>query len=183
MIKKIFRNLPNWFAFRKMKVNSKSSFSTKNLKLRDKILNILGLLSQSLLRNKDLFYDAQEIWEELTQRGYSETDIEDALSHIEKTSLDIPGPFWSDAIPVHRAYTSEEMFKLAPKVRGYLWKLKCRGIIDHALEDEIVQKAMNLEEPAGIREIKTVAALTVFGYEHKFQVDSSANFCRDSNLN
>ena len=42
-----------------------------------------------------------------------------------------------------------------------------RGIIDHLIEDEIIQKAMNLEAPAGLREIKTVAALTVFGYEHK----------------
>ena len=139
--------------------------------MRDKILNILGILSQSLLRNKDLFYDAQEIWDDLMHRGYSEQEIETALSHIEKMSLDVPGPFWSDALPVYRSYTSEEMTRLPSKVRGYLWKLKCRGIIDHALEDEIVQKAMNLEEPAGLREIKTVAALTVFGYEHKYQID------------
>lgn len=128
-------------------------------------------LSQSLSKDKDLFYDAQEIWEELADRGYSESDIEMALGHIERMSLEMPGPFWSDAIPVHRSYTGEEMSKLSTRVRGYLWKLKCKGVIDHALEDEIVQKAMNLEEPAGLREIKTVAALTVFGYEHKIQVD------------
>jgi uncharacterized protein Smg (DUF494 family) len=140
-------------------------------------------LSQSLIKNKDLFYDAQEIWEDLTQRGFSEDDIEVALAHIERMSLDVPGSFWSDAIPVHRSYTIEEMSKLSTKVRGYLWKLKCRGIIDHALEDEIVQKAMNLEEPAGIREIKTVAALTVFGYEHKFQVNRESHFYSDFSLN
>jgi len=106
-----------------------------------------------------------------------------ALSHIERMSLNVPGAFWSDAIPVHRSYTIEEMTKLSTKVRGYLWKLKCRGVIDHALEDEIVQKAMNLEEPAGIREIKTVAALTVFGYEHKFQVDRDAHYLNDAVLN
>jgi hypothetical protein len=50
-----------------------------------------------------------------------------------------------------------------------------RGIIDHAIEDEIIQKAMNLEMPAGLREIKTVAALTVFGYEHKIQGESSSS--------
>ena len=150
--------------------------------MRDKILNILSLLSQNLLRDKDLFYDAQEIWDELTQRGFSENDIEMALGHIERMSLDLPGPFWSDAIPVHRSFTLEEMSKLSTKVRGYLWKLKCKGVIDHALEDEIVQKAMNLEEPAGLREIKTVAALTVFGYEHRFQVERG-NCSTDSNLN
>lgn len=151
--------------------------------MRDKILNILGILSQSLLRDKDLFYDAQEIWDDLTARGFSETEIETALEHIEKMSLDVPGPFWSDAIPVHRAYTTQEMSRLSSKVRGYLWKLKCRGIIDHALEDEIVQKAMNLEDHPGLREIKTVAALTVFGYEHKFQLDRSNSFVSDSHLN
>jgi uncharacterized protein Smg (DUF494 family) len=143
--------------------------------LRDKILNILGILSQSLLRNKDLFYDAQEIWDDLVTKGFSEQEIETTLSHIERMSLDLPGPFWSESIPVHRSYTTEEM--------RYLWKLKCRGIIDHALEDEIVQKAMNLEEPAGLREIKTVAALTVFGYEHKFQLDRGDSFHADSQLN
>lgn len=110
-------------------------------------------------------------------RGYSEQEIETALSHIEKMSLDVPGPFWSDAIPVYRSYTIEEMARLPAKVRGYLWKLKCRGIIDHALEDEIVQKAMNLEEPAGLREIKTVAALTVFGYEHKYALGTDKLPC------
>lgn len=129
------------------------------------------MLSQSLLKNKDLFYDAQEIWDDLASRGYSEEDIEKAVSHIERTSLNVPGSFWSDIIPVHRTFTSEESTRLSTKVRGYLWRLKCRGVIDHALEDEIVQKAMNLEEPAGLREIKTVAALTVFGYEHKFQAE------------
>lgn len=151
--------------------------------MRDKILNILGLLSQSLLQEKDLFYDAQEIWDDLTQRGFSESDIESALGHIERTSLDLPGPFWNDSIPVHRSYTHEEMSKLSAKVRGYLWKLKMKGVIDHALEDEIVQKAMNLEEPAGLREIKTVAALTVFGYEHKSQVTRDGICHSDSHLN
>ena len=94
-------------------------------------------------------------------------DIENALSHIEKTLLEIPGKFWSDEVPTYRAYSKEELSRMTSKARGYLWRLKYMGIIDHALEDEIVHKAMNLEDPAGIREIKTVAALTVFGYEHK----------------
>jgi uncharacterized protein Smg (DUF494 family) len=144
--------------------------------LRDRILNILSFLSQSLLKNKDLFYDGQEIWDELAQQGFSETDIESALEHIERMSLQVPGPFWSESIPVHRSYSTEEMTRLSTKVRGYLWKLKCRGIIDHALEDEIVQKAMNLEDPAGLREIKTVAALTIFGYEHRIQPEKEGAF-------
>jgi len=151
--------------------------------LRDKVLNILGLLSQSLARDKDLFYDAQEIWDDLTQRGFSENEIETALAQIERMSLDIPGPFWSDSLPAYRAYTQSEMTRLTPRVRGYLWKLKCRGIIDHALEDEIVQKAMNLEDPAGLKEIKTVAALTIFGYEHRMDPGVLANACYDAQLN
>lgn len=137
--------------------------------LRDRILNILSFLSQSLQNNKDLFYDGQEIWEALTDQGYSEDDIESAVETIEKMSLKIPGPYWSEHIPVCRVYSSEELSRLPSKVRGYLWTLKCRGIIDHTLEDEILQRAMNLEGNPGIREIKTVAALTIFGYEHKVQ--------------
>jgi uncharacterized protein Smg (DUF494 family) len=178
------RVLPNGFLLRKMKGNHLfSNPQHRQNQVRDKILNILGVLSQSLNNNKDLFYDSQEIWDELTQRGFSEEDIEDAVSHIEKTTLEIPGPYWSDALPVHRSYTEEEVFRLSSRVRGYLWKLKCRGIIDHALEDEIVHKAMNLEDPAGLREIKTVAALTVFGYEHKISGDRDSPFCSESRLN
>ncbi|MBI3294617.1 MAG: DUF494 family protein [Deltaproteobacteria bacterium] len=138
--------------------------------MRDKTLDILGFLSQSLLRERDLFYDAEEIWKELTENGYSEEEIERAIGYLERATLTLPGAFWSEDIPVHRSYTKKEMHHLTPKARGFLWMLKCKGVIDHCLEDEIVHKAMNLSEPAGVREIKTVAALTVFGYEHKTQV-------------
>ena len=140
--------------------------------MRQKILNILGHLSQSLQQNKDLFYDADQIWEELSSHGFSEEEILGALSHIEKTMLEEIGPFWSQDIPVCRVYSSKESNQISCKARGYLWKLKVRGIIDHALEDEIIEKAMNLEGETGIREIKTVAALTLFGYEHKLHGES-----------
>ena len=83
----------------------------------------------------------------------------------------MPGPFWSEQIPVIRVFSQEEKFKLAPRVRSFLWKLKAQGIIDHALEDEIVERALALEEGANLKDIKTVAALTIFGYELKFQRD------------
>ncbi len=143
--------------------------------MRDRILDILGYLSQSLEEEKDLFYDSEEIWDHLQTRGYTETDIEGALDHIKKMSLEVPGPFFSDAVPVYRSYSHQENVSLSKKVRGYLWKLKVRGIIDHALEDEIVQKALNLDTPAGLREIKTVAALTIFGYEHKTKVEKKSS--------
>lgn len=139
--------------------------------MQSKTFNILSVLTQSVSRDKDLFYDAQEIWDDLSQLGYSDEDIQAAVVHIEKMSLNVPGAFWSDSLPVYRNYSPEEASRLTPKVRGYLWKLKCRGVIDHALEDEIVQKAMNLEDSPGIREVKTVAALTVFGYEHRFPLE------------
>lgn len=144
--------------------------------MANNVLKILSLLSGHLQKNRDLFYDAQEIWDELLNKGFSEFEIERALDHIERTLLSMPGPFWSDRFPTYRAYTDEEMRKIPPRVRGYLWRLKCQGVIDHALEDEIVHKVMNLEEPAGLKQIKTVAALTVFGYEHKFYMDPQ-NFC------
>ena len=140
--------------------------------MRQKILNILGHLSHSLQQNKDLFYDADQIWEELSSHGFSEEEILGALSHIEKTMLEEIGPFWSQDIPVCRVYSPKESNQSSCKARGYLWKLKVRGIIDHALEDEIIEKAMNLEGETGIREIKTVAALTLFGYEHKLHGES-----------
>jgi len=135
--------------------------------LQQKILNILSFLSQSVLQKKDLFYDAEEIWEGLSLQGYTEEEIESALMYIEKNSLRLPGPYWSSEMPSHRIFTPEEENQMSAKARGYLWSLKSRGVIDHGIEDEIVHKAMNLDCPAGLREIKTVAALTIFGYEHQ----------------
>lgn len=151
--------------------------------METKIYRILGLLWEHLRNQKDLFYDAEEIWSGLTSQGYSENDIAGAVSHIEKTHLELPGPFWSEALPVHRCYTDAEMIALNRSVRGYLWRLKCRGVIDHALEDEIVHKVMNLDEPAGIRETKTVAALTVFGYEHRANEEQNPTSKPGSYLN
>lgn len=150
--------------------------------MRQKLLNILGHLSQSLQQNKDLFYDADAIWEELSSQGFSEEDILGALAHIERTTLEDIGPFWSEDIPVCRVYSSKEASQISKQARGYLWKLKVRGIIDHALEDEIIQKAMDLEGETSLREIKTVAALTLFGYEHKSHAETSFGIS-DSFLN
>lgn len=135
--------------------------------MRQKILNILGYLCQSLQEDKDLFYDSDLIWANLSSHGFSDEEILEALAHIEKSTLEEIGPFWSSEIPVCRVYSPKEATQISRQARGYLWKLKVRGIIDHALEDEIIEKAMNLEGETGIREIKTVAALTLFGYEHK----------------
>ncbi len=151
--------------------------------MREKVLNILGLLSQSVSQDKDLFYDAEEIWDDLLHRGYSENDIESAIQQMEKMLLEIPGPYWSDQIPVHRCFTKEEATRLSPRVQGYLWQLKTRGIIDHALEDEIVHRVMNLEEHTGLREMKTVVALTIFSHEHKIQLDRGSLSISDSLLN
>lgn len=137
--------------------------------LQDKILNILGHLSEQIQHNKDLVYDAQEIWEALSRKGFSDDEIEGALEHIEATSLEGPGPFWSEHIPIYRTYCAEEVVKVTSRARGFLWQLKSSGVIDHAMEDEILQKALNLEDRAGLKEIKTVAALTIFGYEHRAQ--------------
>ena len=139
--------------------------------MRDRTLNILGFLSQYINRNKDLFYDAEEVWAELLNLGFSEHEIKTAVHHVKETMLKMPGPFWNEVFPVLRSYSPEEMHKLSTKARGFLWRLKCQGVIDHALEDEIVHKVMELEAPAGLKEIKTVAALTVFGYEHKTQAE------------
>lgn len=152
-------------------------------RLRERILNILSFLSQSLLNNKDLVYDAQEIWDDLGNQGYSEDEIELALAHIERMSLQVPGPYWTSGIPTYRTYAPGEATKLTARARGYLWQLKSRGVIDHALEDEIVHKAMNLAERAGVREIKTVAALTIFGYEHRIQIDTETTSTHGSWLN
>ena len=150
--------------------------------MRQKILNILGHLSQSLQKDQDLFYDADKIWEELSGQGFSEEDILATLSHIEKTTLEEIGPFWSEEIPVCRVYSPKEASQISKRARGYLWKLKVRGIIDHALEDEIIQKAMDLEGETTLREIKTVAALTLFGYEQKSHTETNFGFS-DSFLN
>lgn len=83
--------------------------------MREKILGILGHLSQSLNDEKDLFYDAQEIWAELTGRGYSENEIENAVSHIERMSLDVPGPYWSDEMPVYRTYCGKSPCASRPR--------------------------------------------------------------------
>lgn len=151
--------------------------------MQDRIQQILGFLIQAISLKRDLFYEADEIWQELLEKGYDYSDIQKAILHIQKTSLKTPGSFWSDGIPVHRIYSQQEMLQLPRRVRGYLWKLKWRGVINHVLEDEIIEKAMNLNEPLNLTEIKTVAALTIFGHESHFQIDRYQCSSNQSRLN
>lgn len=139
--------------------------------MKETIYKILGHLCQFVEKDKDLFYDGDEIWQNLCDLGFQEDEIEETLLYIEGLLLKMPGPFWSDTIPVNRVFSREERLKLAPRVQGFLWRLKLQGTIDHALEDEIIERILALEEGANLKDIKTVAALTIFGYELKFQRD------------
>ncbi len=133
--------------------------------------SILSFLAQMADQEKDLVMDADEIVDSLIDRGYSTEDIQSAFSHLEKQLLRNSGAFWSHQVPSYRTYDPVELSQISPAARGYLWRLKCQGVVDHALEDEIIYKVMarpeRITHQVHLQEIKTVAALTLFGYEHK----------------
>ncbi len=76
-------------------------------------------------------------------------------------------PVLGHSFPSTRIFTPEEMRALSKEARGFLVRLRSLGILDDRIQEEIIDKALQMaDEEISLQEMKTVTALTLFARSH-----------------
>lgn len=131
--------------------------------MRERVLAIVGIIAQYVMDERDDFNET-EIVEELLAEGYAADEIDAAFSWMEKLSLHPTRQSEQRLLsPTWRIFTPEENRALCPEARGFLIRLRSLGILDNESQEEILERALQLDEgELSLKEIKALTALTLF---------------------
>lgn len=133
--------------------------------MRERILNILSLMSQFVQQNKDLFYHEAQLWEVLNGNGYTDKEIKEALDCLQKIVIfDKLKGFENHPFGVSpRVFDPEETFRITSESRGFLWKLRAAGIINEDIQEEIITKLLTMDvDEIILNDVILVSTLTIF---------------------
>ncbi|MBW1646484.1 MAG: DUF494 family protein [Deltaproteobacteria bacterium] len=131
----------------------------------ERMLTIIGIVSQYIMDDIDIFDQELEIVEDLLSLGFEPGEIEAAFNWISNLSRETSRPemlaagHYGEYI---RIFTIEEKRLLSNSARGYLMKLHNLDLVDHVLLEEIIDQVMLLDAPSvGVEEIKMISTMVV----------------------
>ncbi|PNU21357.1 hypothetical protein C2E25_02035 [Geothermobacter hydrogeniphilus] len=132
--------------------------------VRDRVLAIVSLIAQYVMEEPELFNE-RDIVEQLLEEGFEAEEIDAAFSWMERLSFvdeRRPGDLGLSE-PTYRVFTGEETQQISCEARGFLVRLRALGILNDDLQEEIIDKAVQLsEDEVSLKEIKALTALTLF---------------------
>ena len=133
--------------------------------MRERVLAIVSFIAQYFLDDRDMMTES-DLVEELLSVGFEAEEIDAAFIWMEGQALCAPvGSETSlNAPPLsHRVFSSEENRTLSSEARGFLTRLRTMGILDDAIQEEVIEKALQMsDDEITLKEIKTITVLTMF---------------------
>jgi Smg protein len=131
--------------------------------LRERVLAIVSIIAQFVMEEREQISES-DIVEELLAEGFDAEEIDAAFNWMENISLEPRKTTALELAPsTHRVFTPEEVRALSREARGFLVRLRTLGIASDELQEEIIDKALQVaEDEITLKEIKTIAALTLF---------------------
>ncbi len=136
--------------------------------MRERVLAIVSFIAQYVMEEKD-FLSEHDIVEQLLEEGFEVEEIDAAFTWMEHLALQgrRRETAQSLTLPTQRIFTPEENLALSQPARGFLIRLRSLGILDDELQEEIIEKALQMEDDEiTLREIKALTALTLFTRAH-----------------
>jgi uncharacterized protein Smg (DUF494 family) len=152
-----------------------------------RVLDAIGLIGRFVSDHWDSFIDQVEITDELLDRGFSSAEINDAFRWIENNTLGPKAKVFKKhattsqkpkAVKAPKAkkakkpeimeyslrqLNSMESTKIDSKAFGLLLQYLSLGLIDNALMEDIIQRALQSENVmVGQKEMRRITALTLF---------------------
>lgn len=131
--------------------------------MRERVLAIVSLIAQYVMGEIDSLSE-NEIVEELLSIGFDADEIDAAFGWMHNHTVNDPGrALQTLTVPSQRIFTPGEIRTLSNEARGFLMRLRTLGILDDDSQEEIIERALEAsEDEVGLREVKSIAALTLF---------------------
>ena len=132
--------------------------------MRERVLAIVSLIAQYFLEERDVMTE-NDLFEELLSVGFDAEEIDAAFDWMESQTLGASTTLTSLSAPVatFRVFSGEENRVLSADARGFLTRLRSMGILDDEVQEEVIQKAIDLaEDEVSLKEIKTIVVLALF---------------------
>jgi len=132
--------------------------------MADNWLGLLHIVTGRLLDERQLRHDPAPLFEELVAEGFEPDEVALALAwverffagiHREAPAADPLEPFTSSGL---RTRSAEELICVTPGAFGLLMRLEHDGVIDAAIREEIIGRALALGvDEVGEEEIRAVS--------------------------
>lgn len=129
-------------------------------------LELLHVLTGRLLADKGLRADPAPLLDELAGDGWEPEEVALGLAWVERFFSGVhqrpPAPCEPIASTGHRTRSAEELLCVSPGAFGFLLRLERAGVIDAALREEILERALAVcDEEVGEREIREISRIVL----------------------
>ncbi len=132
--------------------------------MRERVLAIVTILARYFLNERNLISET-ELVEELLSVGFDEEEIDAAFSWMQGLEPVSDAPIQPKTLTAYaqRIFTAEERRLLSDEARSFMIRLRNLGILDDEAQEEIIERAFQLEEEdISLKEIKVMTALSLF---------------------
>ena len=133
--------------------------------MRERVLAIVTILARYFLEERNLISET-ELVEELLSVGFDEEEIDAAFNWMQGLSpvSDSPAAQQKPLVSYpQRIFSADERRLLSDEARGFLIRLRTLGILDDEAQEEVIERAFQMEEEdISLKEIKVMTALSLF---------------------
>lgn len=132
--------------------------------MRERVLAIVTILARYFLEERNLISET-ELVEELLSVGFDEEEIDAAFNWMQglSPSSDLPTEQKPLVSYPQRIFSADERRLLSDEARGFLIRLRTLGILDDEAQEEVIERAFQMEEEEiSLKEIKVMTALSLF---------------------
>ena len=133
--------------------------------MRERVLAIVTILARYFLEERNLISET-ELVEELLSVGFDEEEIDAAFNWMQGLSpvSDSPAAQQKPLVSyAQRIFSADERRLLSDEARGFLIRLRTLGILDDEAQEEVIERAFQMEEEdISLKEIKVMTALSLF---------------------
>jgi uncharacterized protein Smg (DUF494 family) len=139
--------------------------------MNKRIIEILSYVIKEIKESSVDDIDLQFIVDVLAEQGFSDDDIENAMSWLnmngETIDRIIQGPEYGLPKPVWRQLTEKEKESISPKAFSYLVHLRENDIVSDNAMETIIDRAMGLRLSAlTVEEMQDLVAAVVLDFEN-----------------
>jgi uncharacterized protein Smg (DUF494 family) len=132
-------------------------------KMYSRVIDAVGLIHEFVADHWENIIGQNEVHEELMSQGFSQQEISRAFRLIEEQVFQSAAQVRTKTAVSNRVMTAQEKVRISTGAFGFLLRLQKRGVVEHMLFEDIVERAVRSADPiVGLRQMRRLAALALY---------------------